>query len=256
MRTHICRAAWLAGTLSLAVLAPAQAAEIKLLTAGAFLQVVQALLPDFEQATGHKVAVERGTAGELKRRVESGEAFDVAVITPAVIGTLVKAGKLAADSNVKVATVGVGVGVKEGAAKPDISTVDAFKRALLAAKAVAYIDPASGGSSGIYVDKLLDRLGIAGAVRPKAKLKRGGHAADFVASGEADIVLQQMSEILPVKGVALVGPLPAEIQNITTYSAAISAQSKNRAAAEALIKTFSGPQGAALLKAKGMQPAS
>jgi molybdate transport system substrate-binding protein len=103
---------------------------------------------------------------------------------------------------------------------------------------------------------LLERLGIASEVRPKAKLKKGGHAADFVASGEADIVLHQMSEILPVKGVSVVGPLPAEIQNITTYSAAISNQSQNRAAAQALIKTFSDPQGVALLKTKGMQPAS
>jgi molybdate transport system substrate-binding protein len=152
--------------------------------------------------------------------------------------------------------VGVGVGVKEGAAKPDISTVDALKRALLAARSVAYIDPASGGSSGIYIDKLLERLGIASEVRAKAKLKKGGHAADFVASGEADIVLQQISEIIPVKGVTFVGPLPADIQNITTYSAAIAAQSKNHEAAEALIRIFSDPQGAALLKAKGMQPAS
>ena len=234
----------------------AKAAELKVLCAGAFLQVVEALLPDFEKVTGHKVTVQRDTAGGLKKRVEGGEAFDVAVITPAVIDALAKDGKLIAGSHVKVATVGVGVGVKEGAPKPDISTVDALKRALLAAKAVAYIDPASGGSSGIYVDKLLERLGIANEIRPKAKLKKGGHAADFVASGEADIVLQQMSEILPVKGVTLVGPLPAEIQNITTYSAAIAAKSTNREAAQALIKIFSGPQAAALLKAKGMQPAS
>lgn len=241
----------------LAWAAPAvKAAEVKVLCAGAFIQVINALVPDFEKTTGNKVTVERGTAGELKQRVGSGEAFDVAVITPAIIEGLIKDGKLAADSHVKVATVGVGVGVKEGASKPDISTVEAFKRALVAAKGVAYIDPATGGSSGIYVDKLLDRLGIASEVRPKAKLKRGGYAADFVASGEADIVLQQVSEILPVKGVTYIGPLPADIQSITTYSAAISNGSQQRAAAHALIKAFSDPKGAALLKAKGMQPAS
>jgi molybdate transport system substrate-binding protein len=248
-------AAFLASGLALYA-AAAQAAEIKVLTAGAFAQVVEALVPEFERQTGHKVRVKKGTAGELKQRIEAGEAFDVAVITPAVIAGLAKDGKLIAQSQVKVATVGVGVGVKEGAPKPDISTVEAFKRALLAAKAVAYIDPASGGSSGIYVDKLLERLGIADQIRPKAKLKKGGHAADFVASGEADIVLQQMSEIIPVKGVTLVGPLPPEIQNTTTYSAAISANCANRDAAQALIRTFSDPQGAALLRAKGMQPAS
>ena len=234
----------------------ANGAELKVLTAGAFMQVIEALIPDFEKATGHTVKVEKDTAGGLKKRIAAGEAFDVAVITPVVIEALAKDGKLIAQSHVKVATVGVGVGVREGAPKPDISTVDAFKRALLSAKAVAYIDPASGGTSGIYVDKLLERLGIAGEIRPKAKLKKGGHAADFVASGEADIVLQQASEILPVKGVVLVGPLPAEIQNTTTYSAAIATQSQNHDAAQALIKAFANPQGAALLKAKGMQPAS
>lgn len=233
-----------------------KAAEIKLLCAGAFLQVVEAILPDFETTSGHKVTVERGTAGQLKERIERGDAFDLAVITPGVIEALIKDGKVDGGSHVKVASVGVGVGVKEGAPKPDISTIEAFKQALLSAKAVAYIDPASGGSSGIYVDKLLERLGIAENVRPKAKLKKGGHAADFVASGEAEIVLQQMSEILPVKGVSVVGPLPAEIQNITTYSAAISKQSQNRAAAQALIQVFSDPKGIALLRSKGMQPAS
>jgi molybdate transport system substrate-binding protein len=234
----------------------AAAAEIKLLTAGAFEQVVKDLVPSFERQSGHKVTIERGTAGELKARIERGDAFDVAVITPAVLDALAKAGKVVPASRTNVATVGVGVGVKQGAARPDISTVDAFKRALLDAKAVAYIDPASGGTSGIYIDKLLERLGIADEVRRKAKLKKGGHAAEFVASGEADIVLQQMSEIIPVKGVVAAGPLPAEIQNITTYSAAISSASKAPDAAQALLKALSGPEAAALLKAKGMEPAA
>jgi molybdate transport system substrate-binding protein len=232
------------------------AAKLKLLTAGAFEQVVNELVPGFERQSGHKVMIERGTAGELKARIEHGDDFDVAVITPVVLDALAKEGKVVPASRTKVATVGVGVGVREGVPKPDISTVDAFKRALLEAKAVAYIDPASGGTSGIYVDKLLERLGIADKVRPKAKLKKGGHAAEFVASGEADIVLQQMSEIVPVKGVVSVGPLPAEIQNTTIYSAAISSASKSPDAAEALLKILSGREAAALLKSKGMEPAS
>ena len=256
MKTPFGTAVLLGAGILLGAGVGAASAELKVLSAGAFEQVVQALIPDFEKQTGHKVTVDKGTAGALKKRVEGGEAFDVAVITPAVIEALAKEGKLVAVSQTKVATVGVGVGVREGAPKPDISSVDALKRALIAAKAVAYIDPASGGTSGIYVDRLLERLGIAAQVRPKAKLKQGGHAADFVASGEADIVLQQASEIIPVKGVVLVGPLPAEIQNITTYAAAISAQSKQSEAAQALIKLFSSPQGTALLKTKGMQPAS
>jgi molybdate transport system substrate-binding protein len=251
------RLVWiLAGFALLAFVPAASAADLRLLTAGAFEQVVRELVPGFEQRTGHKVMIDKGTAGALRTRIDGGEAFDVAVITPAAIDPLIKAGKLAAESRTNVATVGVGVGVKEGAPKPDISTVDGFKKVLLDAKAVAYIDPKSGGTSGMYVDKLLERLGIADQVRPKAKLKQGGgHAADFVVAGEADIVLQQMSEIVPVRGVAVVGPLPAEIQSTTTYTAAISAQSKSPEAAKQLLVLLSGPDAAALLKAKGMRPA-
>ena len=236
--------------------AGATAAEIKVLTAGAFKQVVLALVPDFEKQSGHKVIVDNGTAGQLKKRIEGGEAFDVAVITPAVVDELTGKGKLAQGSRVNLASVGVGVVVKEGAPKPDVSTVDAFKRALLAAKSVAYIDPASGGSSGIYIDKLLERLGIADQIRPKAKLKKGGHVADLIVSGEAELGLHQISEIVPVKGAVLVGPLPKDIQNTTTYAAGLSASAKDKSAAEALIKAFSGPAAAAVLKSKGMEPAS
>ena len=256
MNSHMCRAAVIAAVLSLAGLPQASAAEIKILTAGAFKQVVVALAPDFEKQTGHKVTIDNGTAGQLKKRIGDGEAFDVAVITPAVVDELIASGKLSPGSRVMLASVGVGVVVKEGAPKPDISTVEAFKRALLAAKSVAYIDPASGGSSGIYIDKLLEKLGIAGEIRPKAKLKKGGHVADLIVSGEAELGLHQISEIVPVKGAVLVGPLPKEIQNTTTYAAALGASAKNKEAAQALIKALAGPAAAAVLKSKGMEPAS
>jgi molybdate transport system substrate-binding protein len=246
----------LAAALWLGSSSLASADEIKVLTAGAFKQVVVALVPAFEKKTGQKVIVENETAGALKKKIEGGEAFDLAIITPGVIDALAKESKIAAGTNVKLASVGVGVVVKEGAPKPDISTVDAFKRALLAAKSVAYIDPASGGSSGIYIEKLLERLGIADQIKPKAKLKQGGHVADLIVSGEAELGLHQISEILPVKGAELVGPLPKEIQNTTTYAAGISATAKNKAGAEALIKMFSEPAAAAVLKAKGMEPAT
>ena len=255
MNSHMCRAAVIAAALSLAGLPPATAAEIRVLTAGAFKPVVLALVPDFEKQTGHKVTVDNDTAGALKKRIEGGEAFDVAVITPDVIDELVAKGKIAAGSRVSLASVGVGVVVKEGAPKPDVSTVEAFKRALLAAKSVAYIDPASGGSSGIYIDKLLERLSIADQIRPKAKLKQGGHVADLIVSGEADLGLHQISEIVPVKGVSLVGPLPKEIQNTTIYAAGLGASAKNKDAAIALIKALSGPAAATVLKSKGMEPA-
>ena len=256
MNSHICRGLIVFALALSGFASSACAAEVKLLTAGAFKQVVLALAPDFEKQTGNKVVVDNDTAGGLKKRIESGEAFDVAVITPAVIDELAGGGKIAAGSRVNLASVSIGVVVKEGAPKPDVSTVDAFKRALLEAKSVAYIDPASGGSSGIYIDKLLERLGIADQVRPKAKLKKGGYVAELIVSGEAELGLHQISEIVPVKGAVLVGPLPKEIQNTTTYAAGLSASPQNKEAAQALIKMFSGPAAATVLKSKGMEPAT
>jgi molybdate transport system substrate-binding protein len=256
VKLHIFRSLCLTAALCVPALAPSSAAEVKVLTAGAFKQVVLALAPDFEKHTGTKVALDNDTAGGLQKRIESGEAFDVAIITPTIIDGLAGSGKVAPNSRVNLATVAIGVVVKEGAPKPDISTVEAFKKALLAAKSVAYIDPASGGSSGIYIDKLLERLGIADQIRPKAKLKKGGYVAELIASGEAELGLHQISEIVPVKGAVLVGPLPKEIQNTTTYAAGLSANAQNKEAAQALIKAFSGPAAVTVLKAKGMESAN
>jgi molybdate transport system substrate-binding protein len=256
MNSHIWRTLAATALLTSSAYSPAPAAELKVLTAGAFKQVVVALVPAYEKQTGNTVVIDNDTAGGLKTKIERGAAFDVAVITPAVLKELTASGKIAAGSTANVASVGVGVVVKEGAAKPDISSVDAFKRALLAAKSVAYIDPASGGSSGIYIDKLLERLGIADQVRPKAKLKKGGHVADLIVSGEAELGLHQISEIVAVKGAALVGPLPKEIQNTTTYAVGLSASTPNKAAAQALMQVFSGAEAAAVLKSKGMEPAN
>src|SRR5215510_9169834 len=201
----------------------ADAAEIKVLTAGAFKQSLLALLPDFERQSGHKVIIENDTVGALTKRIEGGEVFDIAVLTPRAVDDLIANGKFVAGSRQNLARVGVGVVVKDGTPKPDVSSVDAFKKALLAAKSVAYIDPAAGGSSGIYVAGLLDKLGIAAEVKPKAKLIPGGAVAEHVAKGEAELGIHQISEILPVKGVTLVGPLPAEIQNYTVYAAGVGA---------------------------------
>jgi molybdate transport system substrate-binding protein len=233
----------------------ATAAEIKVLTTGAFKQVVVALVPEFEKATGHKVIVDNGTVGQLQKRVDGGETFDVLVLSPRGIEDYIKSGKIAAGSNARLAKVGVGVMVKEGAPKPDVSSVDAFKQALLRAKSVGYIDPASGGSSGIYVSGLLDKLGIADQVKPKAKLKQGGHVSDLVKSGEAEIGIHQMSEIVSEKGVTLVGPLPAEIQNYTVYVVGLSTAAKDAEAAKAFIKVLTGPSAAGVLKATGMEGA-
>jgi molybdate transport system substrate-binding protein len=242
-------------SLVIAILAAAggaAAAEVKVLTAGAMRGVLDALLPAFEKETGHKVALDNATAGVLAKRIGDGEAFDLAIITPPVIAGLVAKGKIKGPP-IDLAKVGMGVAVKEGAPAPNIATVEAFKAALIAAKSVAYIDPKAGGSSGIYFDGLIDRLGVGEAVRAKARLKAGGHVADLVASGEAELAVHQISEILPVKGVRLVGPLPAPIQNTTVYAAAIGASAQEPDAAKALLDYLAGPASAPALSAKGME---
>jgi len=236
-----------------AAAAPARATEIKLLTAGAMRAVVVEMLPDFEARTGHRVTVDNATAGALARRIGGGEPFDVAIITPKVVDDLIGKGRIVAGSRADLAKVGIGVAMKAGAPLPDIATVEGFKRVLLEAGSVAYIDPKAGGSSGIYFDGLLERLGIADQVRPKAKLKAGGYVADLVAAGEAEVAVHQISEILPVKGVVLVGPLPAEVQNFTVYSAGVGAAARDASAARALIGHLAGPAAASVLTAKGME---
>src|SRR5262249_16677131 len=233
----------------------AGAAEIKVLTAGAYKGVLVALIPEFEKSTGHKVVLDDDTTGVLLDRINGGEAFDVAVITPKVVGDLAKAGKIAPDSVVNLARVGVGVVVKEGAPVPDVSTVEAFKQAVLAAKSVAYIDPASGGSSGIYLTQLFEKMGIADQVKPKAKLKQGGYVAELIVSGEAELGIHQISEIVPVKGAHLVGPLPASIQNYTVYAGGLSASAKEPAAAKALLSLLTSETAATVLKSRGMEAA-
>ena len=240
-----------AAALALAMV-PAAAAEVKVLTAGAMKQVVLALQDEFEKQ-GHKLVVDNDTAGALRKRIEGGEAFDLAVITPAVIDALGSAGKVVPGTRTNLARVAIGVMVRKGATLPDISTVEAFRRALMDAKTVAYIDPASGGSSGIYLDKLFETWGIADQIRAKAKLKRGGYVADLLKSGEAEFGIHQISEIVPVKEGVLVGPLPAEIQNYTTYAGAVSATARDAAAAKAFLDLLAGPSGTAVLKEKGMQ---
>jgi molybdate transport system substrate-binding protein len=236
-------------TLALSAAAePLAATEIKVLTAGAMRGVLEALLPEFETSTGHKVTLDNATAGTLAKRIADGEAFDLAIITPAIIDEAARSGKIAGP-RVDLAKVGIGVAVKEGAPAPDISTVEAFRQALLAAKSVAYIDPKAGGSSGIYFDGLIDRLGIGAEVRAKARLKTGG----YVASGEAELAVHQISEILPVKGVRLVGPLPAPVQNATVYAVGLGAAAKDPVAAKALLEHLAGPSTAATLHAKGME---
>ncbi len=231
----------------------ASAAEIKVLTAGAFKTVVMAVMPDFEKQSGNQVIVDNDTAGGLARRIAAGEAFDVTILTPQAIDQLVQSGKVASGSPVRLARVGIGVAVKKGAPNPDIASVAAFKAALLQARSVAYIDPAAGGSSGIYLAQLFEKMGIADAIKPKAVLVPGGLVAERLVSGEAEIGIHQISEILAVPGATLVGPLPAEIQNYTVYAGGVSAASRDSAAAQAFLAALSPPHSLAVLQEKGME---
>ncbi len=234
---------------------PTAAAEIKLLTTGAMKEVVLSVIPEFEKRTGHKVTVDNATAGVLSRRIRDGEAFDVTVNTPAMIDDLIRAGKIVAGSRVDLARVGVGVAVKQGAPLPDIGTLDAFKRTLIAARAVAHGDPTGLGSSGVYVAAMLARIGVAEEIKNRTILVPGGLVAERVATGQAEIGLHQISEILAVKGVTLVGPLPAEIQNYTIYAVGLATAAKDTDAAKALIAALAAPSVEAVLKGRGMERA-
>lgn len=243
----------LVGLLTLLATVPAAAADIRLLTTGAFKSVASALIPRFEAETGHTVTVENDTAGGLVRRIGAGAAFDMVVLTPGAIRDLALQGKVAGGP-VDLARVGIGVAVRAGAPHPDIGSVDAFKRMLIDARSVGYIDPRAGGTSGIYLAELFQRLGIAEQVRDKAVLVPGGLVAERVAGGDAQVGLQQISELLAVSGAEFVGPLPAEIQNDTVYAGGVGASAHEPAAARALLATFSGPAAAAVLRDKGMLP--
>ena len=244
------KSAGLALAIAVALPGAAQAETLKVITAGAFKQVLLAVIPQF-QASGHDIKWENDTVGNLIKRIDAGESFDLVIASPAALDTLGKSGKVAGGA-VDLAKVGVGVAVREGAAKPDISSVDAFKQALLAAKGVAYIDPASGGTSGIYVAGLIDTLGIGSEIRQKAVLVPGGAAADRVTSGDAELAIHQISEILPVKGVVLVGPLPPDLQKVTVYSAGLAARSAAPGTARAFIAFLTRPAFKAKFAAAGL----
>ena len=235
----------------------AKANEIRVVSGGAFKQVLTPLATQYEKESGNKVAITYQTVGQHLALIRGGqEEFDVAILTPEAIDALAREGKIVPGSRTDLAKTGVGVVVKSGSPLPDISTDDAFRKTLLSAKSVAFIDPKAGGSSGIYVERLLVQLGIADQVNAKAVLVHGGAVADHIADGEAEIGIHQISEILPVKGAVLVGPLPGQIQNFTVYSAGVGTAAKDGAATCALVKFLAGPRAGPIIKAKGMEPAA
>jgi molybdate transport system substrate-binding protein len=249
---RVARFLLLAGCLLSA--ARGRAADLTVLSAGAINGVARALAPGFEATTGNRLTFRNDTVGALLRRIAGGETFDLVLMSPAGLDELAKAGKIVSGSSVRLAQVGIGVGIKAGMPAPDISSVAAFRTAMLQARKVAYIDPASGGSSGIYLAKLFQTMGIADAMAPKSVLVSGGLAGTAVVDGRADLVLQQISEVIAVPGVTLVGPLPAELQNQTVYAGAIAAGSADPQAARAFLAALAGPAARPVLAAKGLTP--
>ena len=240
---------------SLIVHATSNAAEIKLLSANAFESVMPGLLADFENSSGHKVMSEYRTAGAVADRIQKGEAVDVAIVTGPQSAALQTQGRIIPNSRTDLVKVGIAVFVRRGASKPDISSVDAFKRSLMATKSIAYIDPTSGGASGIYMAALIERLGIAAEMKPKTKLAApGGALYEMVAKGEAETGFTQMSEILAEPSVELIGPLPTAIQNYTQFAAGIVTTSKQVDVGKTLIAYLSSPTATAVLTAKGFEP--
>jgi len=231
----------------------ARAAEIRLLSASALHPAIDALIPDFEKSSGHKVTVAYGTAGAVADRVQKGEAADIVISSLPTIDRLQAQGKVVAGDRVIIAKVGVGAFVRKGAAKPDISSADAFKRSMLAARSIAYPDPAGGGASGIYVASLLERLGIAAEMKPKTKLSTLGTLYASVASGDVENGFNQISEILAQPTVELAGPLPSAIQNYTQFAPGIISGTSHAEAARALVTFLSSPPAQAVLKAKGFE---
>ena len=234
----------------------AAAAEIKVLSAVAMRAALDDLAPQFERTTGHKLTISYAVAGELRKRIEGGELGDITILPRPWFEPLLTQGKITAGTQIILARSTVGVSVRAGTPKPDISSVEAVRRSLLAAKSIVYGDPAKGGASGVHFARVLEKLGIVEEMKPKTILIPGAGAAEVVARGEAEIGVSQTIDLIRVAGADYVGPLPPELQNTTdfVFSAGVLASAKEPDAAKALIKFLSGADAARVIKAKGMEP--
>ena len=230
----------------------ADAAEVKVIAGVAMRAMMGELGPQFERAMGHKLVIWYGHAGSIPRRIKAGEAFDLLVSGSLGLDEYTKQGKIAADTRTGIARVGMGVGARAGAPKPDISSADAFKRALLNAKSVTY-NPE--GAPGIHLAGVLERLGIAQQMKAKTKPVAKG-VVQAVADGEAELGFAFTNEVLSVRGAELVGPFPPELQRYTLFTAGVATAAKQPEAAKALIKFLRSPAAVAVIKAKGMEPAT
>jgi molybdate transport system substrate-binding protein len=232
-------------------------ADIKVLSTTAMKTVLEELAPRFERTTGHRLNVSLGPSLRLEKQLADGEAADVAIVTAAGLKDLVAGGKIIAGSLVDIANSPLGVAVQKGAPKPDISTADAFKRAMLSAKSVALSKPVGGGQSGVHMAKVFEQLGIADAMRGKSLYGAGGPAGLvglIVLRGEAEIGVQQMAELAGVSGIDIVGPLPPELQSVTLFTAATPTTASNAAAGRELISFLTTADAKQVIKAKGLDP--
>jgi molybdate transport system substrate-binding protein len=239
----------------------ADAAEIRVLSSGSLKAALSQLLPDFQKSSGNTATVEYGPAGAIVGRIQKDDAADVVIVSRSQLQKLESDGKVVRGSLVDIAGIALGVAVRKGAPKPDIGNVEAFKRALLSAGSIGYRDPVTGSTSGIYTAGLLERLGMAQALKPKLRLDRSeGDAPEnvflAVANGEIEMQIGQITEIIIAPGVDLAGPLPDQIQNTTLMAAGIATASQAPDAARALIGFISSPSAAAVLKVSGFQPAT
>ncbi len=233
------------------------AVELKVLCAYGMQTVIEELAPKFERASGHTLALAFATGGATVKRAQDGESIDVVISLRDGIDGLAKDSKVVTGSVSALASAGISVAIRKGAQKPDISTADTLKRALLAAKSVTYLNPTDGGASGIHFAKVLEKLGIAGEMKSKTMLAPKASAiGPMVASGEAELGILQYQLLFAVPGIDIAGPLPGELQNTTVFSAAIVTSSKSVDAAKALIGFLRTPEADAVIRAKGMDPVS
>jgi molybdate transport system substrate-binding protein len=225
---------WMAATV--------HAAEIQVFSGGAVRSVVAGLARDFEAQSGHVVRLAYSPMGMIRQKLSAGENADVLIVTAPIFDDLARQGILLAASRSDIARVGVGVAVRQGAPQPDISSTEKFKQAMLAAQSVVYMDPGKGATSGVHVAGVFNRLGIADALKPKTRLWPDGAAAEAVAKGESEIAVQQISELLPVPGVVVVGALPKDLQMVSVYAAGVTSRSAQPEAARAFVAFLARPE--------------
>ena len=256
MQIRSLAAAATVGATILLAQGAAEAAELKVLSAIALQPVLGDLGPKFERATGHTLVITFAPLGGIVKLVQAGDSGDVVVIPQSGIERLAKDGKVVSGTETVLASAGSGVAVRKGAPSPDISTPEALKRTLLAAKSISYSDPAGGGASGIHFAKVLDRLGIASEMKSRTIFPKSGFPGDPVANGEAEIGVGTLQGLIAIAGIEIVGPLPGDLQDTLVFVAAIMASAKQTEAGKAFIDFMRTPESAKAIRAKGMEPAT